>query len=142
MEAVEAVEAVEAMEAVEAVEAPILMFPPPPTRTDPPSAEGRALFNAAAVEAVILMFPLPTTRTDPPTAEGRVMFMLEVVITLVLGIVDVKCGVRMDVLMSVWEVVGRTTLIGVVIVRGMRRCWLTLEAGGLTVMLGELSWYC
>ena len=136
----EAVEAMEAMEAVEAVEAPILMFPPPPTRTDPPSAEGRALFNAAAVEAVILMFPLPTTRTDPPTAEGRVMFMLEVVITLVLGIVDVKCGVRMDVLMSVWEVVGRT--IGVVIVRGMRRCWLTLEAGGLTVMLGELSWYC
>ena len=136
----EAVEAMEAVEAVEAVEAPILMFPPPPTRTDPPSAEGRALFNAAAVEAVILMFPLPTTRTDPPTAEGRVMFMLEVVITLVLGIVDVKCGVRMDVLMSVWEVVGPTILIG--IVRGMRRCWLTLEAGGLTVMLGELSWCC
>ena len=62
---------------LDAVEAAILMFPPPPTRTDPPAAEGRAMFNAAAVEAVILMFPLPTTRTDPLTAEGRAMFMLE-----------------------------------------------------------------
>ena len=128
---------------LDAVEAAILMFPPPPTRTDPPAAEGRAMFNAAAVEAVILMFPLPMTRTDPPTAEGRAMFMLEVVTILGLGIVEVKCGVvRIDVLMGVWEVAGRKILIGVSIVRGMNRCWLTLEAGGRTVMLGESSWNC
>ena len=68
--------------------------------------------------------------------------LLEVLIILGLGTVELKLGVvKIDVLMGVCEVAGRTILMGVFIVSGMRRCWLTL-AGGLTVRLGELSWYC
>ena len=104
------------------------------------------MFRFDATAAAILMFPPPPTRTvGNPTAEERAMFVLfEVVMILGLGAkflgivvltVEVKLDVvRIGVLMRVWEVPGRKSLIGVPLGREMSRCCVT-SPGGLTVMV-------